>query len=69
MRKMIKAKKMRAACTKEEESFMFLKVHYGKNYMGQIMIQNPKKDIPKMIKALRSGLKLYKTLLKNDLTS
>ena len=56
---MIKATKMRAGCLKQGD-WLFLQTHYGHNYMGQIMIKKPEKDIPKIIKALEKGLKKFK---------
>lgn len=45
-----------------ENIWYFLKVRYGKDYSGQLLIKNPEKTIPVMIKTLESHLKKVKTL-------
>lgn len=52
---MIKKNKITTKC-KKNGKWLFLEVKYGKEYMGQIQIRKPKKDIPKIMKALRKGL-------------
>lgn len=58
----VKKKGFRTKCDKGKKWY-FLKVHYDKNYMGQIMIKDPIKDIPKIIKVLKEAKKEHKEFL------
>jgi len=61
MGKMIKkkSKSLTTFCLTQGD-WLFLRAHYGWSYMAQVMIKNPKKDIPKLIKALKKGLREFK---------
>ena len=61
---MIRKTNLKTECCKisNEGIFHLLKVQYDKYYMGQVMIENPKKDIPKIIRTLESALREYKRL-------
>ncbi len=45
-----------------EGKYHFLRGRYGKNYMGQILLKNPRSQIPKIIRVLKKELKEFNGL-------
>jgi hypothetical protein len=62
---MIRMKKFRVSCDfmGSVKKFLFLKIGYKKDYMGQIQIRNPPNEIPRIVKCLNKALKDYNEMI------
>jgi len=66
MKRIRRKGKFSAECKSKgpEKSFRFLTVRYEDNYFGQIMIQDPEKSIPVIMKTLNTELRNIKEIKK-----